>query len=69
MLHVLEILPSARRNGLAAIMMRAAADWAQRQGATGFSVLVTRENTPARALYASLGFEPVGHYHYRTITA
>ncbi len=69
MLHALEILPQARCKGLAAHMMRAAAHWAETQGAPRFSVLVTRGNMPARSLYASLGFEPVGHYHYRTITA
>jgi GNAT superfamily N-acetyltransferase len=69
MLHALEVAPEHRRKGLAAIMMRAAADWAQGQGATWFSVLVTRENQAAQGLYASLGFEPVGQYHYRTLTA
>jgi len=65
MLHALEVLPEARRAGLAGYMMRAAALWAQDAGADTLSVLVTRENLPAQALYTSLGFEPVGHYHYR----
>lgn len=69
MLHALEVLPAARRSGLARHMMRAAALWAQDAGASYLAVLVTRENSPARALYASLGFEPVGHYHYRAKTA
>ncbi len=69
MLHALEVLPTARRRGLAVHMMRAAGLWAQTQGIETFSVLVTRENQPARNLYASLGFEAVGHYHYRTKTA
>ncbi|MEQ8365872.1 MAG: GNAT family N-acetyltransferase [Roseicyclus sp.] len=65
MLHALEIMPAARRLGLGQIMMRTAADWALGAGASQFSVLVTRENRPARALYASLGFQAMGHYHYR----
>jgi len=69
MLHALEVLPAARRAGLARHMMRAAAHWAQDAGATRLSVLVTRENLPAQGLYASLGFEAMGHYHYRVKTA
>jgi len=68
MLHTLEILPTARRQGLAGHMMRAAAHWALENGADRISVLVTRENEIARSLYASLGFEAVGHYQYRAKT-
>lgn len=65
MLHALEIRPALRRLGLAQIMMRHAALWAQDQGAAELHLLVTRENSPARSLYASLNFQAVGHYHYR----
>lgn len=65
MLHALEVLPEARRNGLGRIMVRAAADWALSEGAGDFAVLVTRANSAAQALYASLGLDRVGHYHYR----
>mgnify|MGYP001795945281 CR=1 FL=1 len=65
MLHALEITPHLRRNGLAAIMMEAAADWAVQNGAAWLSVLVTQENAAAQGLYASLGLKPVGSYHYR----
>lgn len=65
MLHALVVAPAARRQGLAGHMMRAAGDWAQRIGATTFCVLVTQQNIAARGLYTSLGFQPVGHYHYR----
>lgn len=66
MLHALEILPQHRRKGLARIMMRAAGDWARAQGLPRFATLVTGENQPAQGLYASLGFAPVGQYHYRS---
>ena len=66
MLHALEIAPAHRRKGLAATMMRAAADWAQTEGAVTMAILVTGENQPALGLYASLGFHAVGHYHYRS---
>ena len=66
MLHALHIVPDQRRQGSAVKMMRNAAHWAQDQGAQCFSVLVTDANGPAGALYASLGMEIVGHYHYRS---
>lgn len=65
MLHALEVTAHARRSGLGRSMMGNAAAWALKRGAETFSVLVTRDNMPARGLYASLGFEPVGSYHYR----
>lgn len=69
MLHALEIRPAHRRRGLAARMVRAAADWARGEGAETFAVLVTGENRPALGLYASLGFEAVGQYQYRHLPA
>lgn len=65
MLHALEIAPAARRNGLAAHMMRAAAKWAADNGAEWLSILVTCENKAAQGLYTSLGMKPVGTYVYR----
>jgi len=69
MLHALEILPAHRRKGLGLTMMRAAADWAQGEGAATFAILVTEENLPAQGLYSSLGFQGVGQYHYRSLQA
>lgn len=65
MLHALEVLPTFRRMGAARNMLHAAANWAQDQGADLLSLVVTRGNVPARALYASLGMQVVGQYHYR----
>ncbi len=65
MLHALEVVPAMRRQGAANNMMRAAAVWAQDNGATTLSVAVTLANDGARALYASLGMLEVGRYHYR----
>lgn len=66
MLHALHVSPDQRRQRAAVNMMRMAAVWAQDQGATHFSVLVTRANAGANALYASLGMQIVGQYHYRS---
>lgn len=66
MLHALHVAPDLRRQGSAVKIMRNAAHWAQDHGAERFSVLVTEANRPANALYASLGMEIVGQYHYRS---
>jgi GNAT superfamily N-acetyltransferase len=65
MLHALEVRPAARRQGLARLMVRAAAHWAQDNGAEHLAVLVTRDNEAAQTLYAGLGLGAVGRYHYR----
>lgn len=65
MLHALEVTPTQRRQGSANNIMRAAAIWAQDQGAETLSVVVTVANTGARKLYTSLGMDVVGQYHYR----
>ncbi|RYH10966.1 N-acetyltransferase [Tropicimonas sp. IMCC6043] len=65
MLHALEVTPQLRRSGTARHLMRGAAIWAGSRGAAWLSVLVTRENAPANALYAKLGMWAVGSYHYR----
>ena len=65
MLHALEVVPNLRRQGSANNIMRMAAIWAQDHGANRLCLAVTAANTNARALYASLGMEVVGTYHYR----
>lgn len=65
MLHALEVAPQLRRQGVAHNILRAAAGWAQDQGAHTLALLVTEANAGARALYASLSMQVVGQYHYR----
>jgi GNAT superfamily N-acetyltransferase len=65
MVHALEVLPDWQRQGLARNLMRAAAQWGMTQGARTLALAVTDANLPARALYASLGLDAVGQYHYR----
>lgn len=64
-LHALEVAQSRRRQGSAHNLLRAAACWAQDQGADTLALMVTKANDPARRLYASVGMATVGHYHYR----
>lgn len=65
MLHALEVTPALRRQGTAHNILRAAANWAQQNGADSLTVLVTEANAPARHLYAFTDMKPVGQYHYR----
>lgn len=65
MVHALDVSDSHRRQGLGRNLVHAAANWADQQGATRLSLVVTRQNAAARALYARLGMEVVGEYHYR----
>jgi ribosomal protein S18 acetylase RimI-like enzyme len=65
MLHALEVRPALRRQGVGETLLRAVAVWAAGQGAERLSLVVTAQNAGARALYARLGMQVVGHYHYR----
>lgn len=65
MLHALETRARHRRRGLGRHVLRAAGHWAAAQGAASLSLLVTRTNEPANALYLSMGMVEVGGYHYR----
>lgn len=67
MLHALEVMPFARRKGLGARMMRAAAEWASVAGARWLAVLVVAANEPGNALYQALGMDEVTRYHYRRL--
>lgn len=65
MLHALEVRPDLRQQGVGQNLLHAAANWAATQGATRLSLVVTRQNAAANALYTRLGMECVGQYHYR----
>lgn len=65
MLHAVDVLPEARRRGVGGQLVRAAASWGAAHGAKALGLAVTRANTPAKALYASLGLRVVGEYFYR----
>ncbi|MGR3622306.1 GNAT family N-acetyltransferase [Pseudophaeobacter sp.] len=67
MVHALEILPHQRRKGMGVWMMRQAAFWAAENGAREMAVLCTKRNTGANGLYASLGMQQSGQYHYRIL--
>lgn len=66
-LHALTVSPALRRQGTARNILCAAAAWAQSEGAEALALAVTRGNAAARSLYASLGMEVVGQYHYRIL--
>ncbi|OYX23492.1 MAG: hypothetical protein B7Z10_11045 [Rhodobacterales bacterium 32-66-7] len=65
MLHALEVRPPFRRQGVGRVLIQAAANWAGGLGAQRLSLVVTAQNHAGCALYARLGMEVVGQYHYR----
>lgn len=65
-LHALHTVPALRRRGLARAILGAAAHWGVEQGAEAVMVVVSADNAPARALYASSGFALAGRYRYRS---
>jgi ribosomal protein S18 acetylase RimI-like enzyme len=67
MVHALEIGAQHRKQGLAQHLTRAAAFWAQENGADYLTLVTTQANVGANALYTSLGMTLVGQYHYRTL--
>ena len=64
MVHAVTVKPSARRQKAAHHMMVLAARWALGLGAENLAVLCVADNNSANAFFSSLGFEPVGQYHY-----
>jgi GNAT superfamily N-acetyltransferase len=67
MIHALEIATAHRRQGLVQYLTRAAAFWAQENGADYLTLVTTQVNDAANALYTSLGMTHVGQYHYRRL--
>jgi GNAT superfamily N-acetyltransferase len=65
MLHALEVDPAARRRGVGAALMAAAANWLAGRRSDWIAVAVTDANAAANALYRRLGMVPATHYHYR----
>ncbi|GIJ80633.1 Acetyltransferase (GNAT) family protein [Micromonospora phaseoli] len=63
-LCLIEVLPAARRQGLAARLVGALAEWAVETGATGAFLQVEQGNVGAVALYRKLGFTT--HHTYLT---
>ena len=58
--------PACRRRGLAKSNLASILAWAQERGAEGACLQVEAGNGPARALYATLGFDNLLYrYHYR----
>lgn len=66
-LTLIEVLPEARRQGLASRVLRSLVDWGTTQGASHAFLQVEQRNTPAVALYRGLGFTT--HHTYLTRVA
>ena len=66
-LSAVHVTESARRRGLARELCAGLLTWAYGRGATRAYVQVVAENTPARALYESMGFQV--HHRSRYVRA
>ncbi|MCI2395507.1 GNAT family N-acetyltransferase [Aliiroseovarius sediminis] len=66
MVHALHVDEKMRRRGTGQNLMKQAAIWAKEQGAKYVALIVTQGNHAANPLYANMGMNLVGHYHYRT---
>ncbi|MFJ6165426.1 GNAT family N-acetyltransferase [Micromonospora orduensis] len=66
-LSLIEVVPAARRQGLARRVIHALADWGVSAGATHAFLQVEQRNTAAVALYRTLGFTT--HHTYLTRVA
>ncbi|MFC6715411.1 GNAT family N-acetyltransferase [Branchiibius cervicis] len=55
-IYDIEVDPDARNRGYGRALMLAAEDWTREKGLTSLQLNVFGGNTPARALYRSLGF-------------
>ncbi|MEU5548724.1 GNAT family N-acetyltransferase [Micromonospora sp. NPDC047793] len=63
-LSLIEVLPEARRRGVAVAVIGALAEWAGTAGATDVFLQVEQHNVPAVTLYRTLGFTT--HHTYRS---
>ena len=59
-LLTLAVMPSARRGGVAAALVRAVIERVRARGAQKLHLEVAADNAPALALYDKLGFQPSG---------
>jgi ribosomal protein S18 acetylase RimI-like enzyme len=61
------VAPEFRRRGLGVVVLDAMVSWAAERGATSAYLQVRADNTPALALYATMGFR--AHHSYRYLAA
>jgi ribosomal protein S18 acetylase RimI-like enzyme len=66
-LAAIETAPTARRRGLARLILGTLLEWAADQGAEHAMLEVHPENEAALALYGRLGFTTAHEYHYRMV--
>jgi ribosomal protein S18 acetylase RimI-like enzyme len=68
-IHTLEVVPTARRRGVARTILRTLLEWGAEHGATTVWLHVETGNDPALALHESLGLQPHHKCRYRTAPA
>ncbi|MCA8869633.1 MAG: GNAT family N-acetyltransferase [Rhodobacteraceae bacterium] len=65
MLHALTVIPGLRRHGIGRRTLARAAIWALENQAKHLTLVTTADNQPAQKLFAGLGMQIAGRYHYR----
>jgi GNAT superfamily N-acetyltransferase len=63
LLNDLFVVPAARRRGLAAQLLTAAADFARTNGAASLSLTTATDNLAAQKLYESFGWQREAGFH------
>ena len=58
------VAPSMRGRGLGSLLMRAGADWVEKQGAPYLTGFIGVTNVASMAMVTSLGWEPVARFDY-----
>ena len=64
LLNDLFVAESARRQGIAEMLMQAASDFAQQSGAIRLELATAPDNVQAQAVYEKLGYARDDFYHY-----
>ena len=67
-LNDLFVLPSARRQGIARALLLQAAELGRSMGAVRLSLATAHDNTPAQALYESLGWQRDERFQHYALT-
>lgn len=67
-LNDLFVIESARKQGVAKLLMNAAADFARETGAIRMSLSTQVTNTVAQSLYRSLGYDRSEDFYYYDLT-
>jgi GNAT superfamily N-acetyltransferase len=67
-LNDLFVAPSARKSGVANLLMAAAEDWGRREGAAGLELATAKDNGAAKSVYHARGWLVDNEFDHYSIT-